>query len=211
MSKQIYLFSTSSHPDAISVNPLDITLLKPSINFSNYNYLIITSKQVSKALNQYKNTMFTEKKALCISKATAKSFEEIGGSLLEVGEGYGDDLYMSIKKHPKEIKWLYLRAKSVASNFVELLNNEGYTIDEEIVYESKCSNKTINIDVKKEAVLIFTSPSSVNCFLKNNQISMKHNIVVIGSTTAKSLPSGVSFCIAKEHTIESCITLAHSL
>lgn len=211
MSKQIYLFSTSSHPDVISVNSLDITLLKPSINFSNYDYLIITSKQAVRALQKYDGTIYREKKALCISKATARSFESLGGTVLEVGDGYGDDLYMSIKKHPKETKWLYLRAKSVASNFVELLQKEGYLVDEEIVYESKCSNKMINIDVKKEAVLIFTSPSSVNCFLKNNQISMKHNIVVIGSTTAKSLPSGVSFCIAKEHTIESCITLANSL
>lgn len=211
MSKQIYLFSTSSHPDTISINSLVITLLKPHINFSDYDYLIITSKQVSNVLREYEKIMFIEKKALCISKATASSFEELGGTVLEVGNGYGDDLHKSVKKYPKETKWLYLRAKKVASNFVELLQKEGYLIDEKVVYESKCSDKMKNIDLEEGAVLIFTSPSSLNCFLENHSISLNHNIVVIGSTTAKSVPTGVSFSIAKEHTIESCIVLAHSL
>ena len=53
MPKQIYLFSISSHPDAKSVNSLDIKLLKPEIDFLKYDYFIVTSKQTSEALKQY--------------------------------------------------------------------------------------------------------------------------------------------------------------
>ncbi|MBT5933959.1 uroporphyrinogen-III synthase [Sulfurimonas sp.] len=211
MSKQIYLFSTSFHPDVISVNSLDITLLKPSINFCDYDYLIITSKQAVRALQQYDTTTFIDKRALCISEVTAASFEEIDGTVLEVGSGYGDDLHKSVSQYPKKTKWLYLRAKKVASNFVETLTHEGYCIDEEIVYESKCSDEMKNIEIEDNAVLVFTSPSSINCFLQNNQISLTNNVVVIGTTTGKSLPPGLTFNIAKENTIESCITLAKSL
>ena len=211
MSKKIYLFSTSSHSDVISVNSLDITLLKPSINFSNYDYLIITSKQAVRALQKYDTTAYIDKKALCISEVTAASFEGIDGKVLEVGTGYGDDLNKSISQYPKKTKWLYLRAKKVASNFAETLTKEGYCIDEEIVYESRCSSEMKNIKIEDKATLIFTSPSSINCFLQNHQISLTNDVIVIGTTTGKSLPSGLTFSIAKENTIESCISLAKSL
>lgn len=211
MSKKIYLFSTSSHPDVTSVNSLDMTLLKPSINFSNYDYLIITSKQAVRALQKYETRDFIDKRALCISEVTAASLEEIGGTVLEVGTGYGDDLCKSVSQYPKKTKWLYLRAKKVASNFVETLTNEGYCIDEEIVYESRCSHEMKNIKIEDKAILIFTSPSSINCFLQNHEISLTNNVIVIGTTTAKSLPCDISFHLAKENTIESCIALAKSL
>jgi len=100
MSKNIYLFSTSSHPDAIHINSLDITFLKPEIDFSQYDSFIITSKQASKALLQYKAEEYKDTKALCISNATAKSYEALGRDVLAVGSGYGDNLYSIIKKYP---------------------------------------------------------------------------------------------------------------
>ena len=117
-TKPIYLFSISSHPDAISVNSLDITFLKPDIDFSKYDALIITSKQASKALMQYDKKEYIHLPALCISKQSAKSYEALGGKILAIGEGYGDTLVEKIKSFEKEKKWLYLRAKVVASNFL---------------------------------------------------------------------------------------------
>ena len=90
MTKNVYLFSTSSHPNVISVNSLDITFLKPEIDFSKYDYFIITSKQACRALELYDEKIL--KPALCISKATAEAYENLGGKVLALGLGYGDNL-----------------------------------------------------------------------------------------------------------------------
>jgi len=204
MQRPVYLFSISSHPDAISVNSLDITFFKPDIDFSKYDYFIITSKQASKALQQYKKESYIDIPALCISQQSAKSYESLGGKVIGIGQGYGDSLEANIKKYPKDTKWLYLRAKIIASDFVQKCKKDAYNIDELIVYESECSKKILNTKVEDNAILIFTSPSSVQCFLKNSDIKTTHKVIVIGKTTAKALPESITYTIAQEPTIKSC-------
>ncbi len=208
MAKSIYLFSISSHPDAISVNSLDITFFKPEIDFSQYDYLIITSKQVSQALQQYEREEFIDLPALCVSVQSAKSYEDLGGKILDIGGGYGDNLVDKIRSYSKEKRWLYLRAKVVASDFVDICKKDGYFIDEVILYESACSKAIEEVEVKNEAILIFTSPSSVKCYLQKHRFLQNQDIIVIGKTTAKALPEGVKYILSDKTSIESCIAIA---
>ena len=209
MSKPIYLFSISSHPDAISINSLDIKFLKPDIEFSNYDYFIITSKQASESLKQYEASLL--KPALCVSKQSALSYESIGGAVLDIGAGYGDNLVDKIKEYPKDTKWLYLRAKIVASDFVHVCENDGYNIDEKVIYESGCSKEIENIKIEDKPILIFTSPSSVKCFLENHKIDKDSKVIVIGKTTAKALPKDINYTVSNDTTIDSCIEIAINL
>ena len=211
MTKPIYLFSISSHPNASSVNSLSITFIKPQIDFSKYDYLIVTSKQTSEALKQYETQSYIQKKALCVSVASAASYESLGGTILDIGGGYGDNLVDKIKSYPKDTKWLYLRAKIVASDFVEVCKNDGFNIDEVIVYESDCSSEILDVKVKDESILIFTSPSSLNCFLKTHEISNKSKVIVIGKTTAKAVPKDTEYILSYETTIDSCMEIASKL
>ncbi len=205
MKKPIYLFSISSHPDAVSVNSLEIKLLKPQVDFSQYDYLIITSKQASKFLEQYKFSEYENIPALCVSLQSAKSYKSLGAKVLDIGTGYGDNLVAKIKSHPKKTKWLYLRAKVVASDFVCVCRNLGYSIDELISYESSCSEDIKSIEVEDNTTLIFTSPSSVRCFLNSHTINSSHEVIVIGKTTAKALPNNIEYKISQDTTIESCM------
>jgi len=211
MSKPIYLFSTSTNKNAINVNSLKITLFKPLIEFSKYDYFIITSKQTSKALLQYDYKTYCDTKALCISEKTAQSYEKLGANVLEIGTGYGDNLREKITSYDKKTKWLYLRAKRVASDFVSLCKNDGFNIDEIVVYESECSKDILDITIKKDAILIFTSPSSVNCYLKKHSLLCTSNIIVIGKTTAKELPKNSSYILSPIPTIENCMEIAQTL
>jgi len=211
MQKKIYLFSISSHPNAINVNSLAITFFQPSIDFSKYDYLIITSKQSSEALKQYETQHYLDKKALCVSVASAKSYENLGASVLDIGGGYGDNLINKIKSYPKSTKWLYLRAKVVASDFVKKCKEDGYSIDEAILYESDCSQEILDVKVEDDSILIFTSPSSLNCFLKTHSISKNSKIIVIGKTTAKAVPKNREYILSHETTIDSCIEIALTL
>jgi len=207
----IYLFSVSSHPDAIHINSLSVTFFKPDIDFRDVNYLILTSKQAVKALEQYPKEEYIDKKALCISKATAAAYIALGGEVLQTGKGYGDTLVDAIATYPKETKWLYLRAEAVASNFAAELRNEGYDIKENIVYKSECSKEILKAKVEKDAVMIFTSPSSINCYLQTHTLQPSQKIIVIGKTTAKALPKETSFILSPDTTIESCIQIARKL
>jgi len=208
MKNKIYLFSISSHSKAKSINSLSIKFLKPKINFSKYDYFIITSKQTSESLKQYKKEDYINKPALAVSTQSALSYENLGGKVLAVGGGYGDNLISKIKSYPKDTKWLYLRAKVVASDFVEICKNDGYNVDESIVYESDCSKEILECSVEDDSILIFTSPSSLNCFLKTHKLSKKNKIIVIGKTTAKAVPKCFEYIISQKTTIESCMEIA---
>ncbi|MCW8894648.1 MAG: uroporphyrinogen-III synthase [Sulfurimonas sp.] len=211
MKKQIYLFATSKSEHAKSIKSLEVRFLKPKIDFSKYDYLIITSKQTVKALEQYDKKDFINIPALCVSVKTATAYENIGGKILDIGDGYGDNLVKNIKDFPKDTKWLYLRAQLIASDFVQRSKNDGYDIDEEIGYVSECSKEILDVRVNDDSTLIFTSPSSIECFLKNNTINPNSKVIVIGSTTADSLPDGIEYLTSEKTSIESCIELALSL
>ncbi|WP_457746467.1 uroporphyrinogen-III synthase [Sulfurimonas sp.] len=208
MLKPIYLFSINSHPDAIHINSLDITFFKPEIDFSKYDALIITSKQASKALTQYDNADYLHLPALAVSRQSAQSYEKLGGKILEIGEGYGDNLVEKIKSYSKDKKWLYLRAETVASDFVDVCRQEGHKIDELVLYRSACSDAIGCVNVEDNAILIFTSPSSVKCYLKDHILSKEQLVIVIGKTTAKALPEDVEYILSTETTIESCMAIA---
>jgi uroporphyrinogen-III synthase len=208
MQNPIYLFSTSSHPDTININSLQITFFKPEIEFEKYDYLIITSKQISTFLAQYDSNLYKPLKALCVSKKSALAYEKIGGEVLQTGFGYGDNLSEIIKSYPKMTKWLYLRAEIVASSFANDCREEGCQIDEIVAYKSGCSDAILDVEVEDNATLIFTSPSSVECFLKGRKFKRTHKVVVIGKTTAAALPKEIFYHIAEETSVESCVKLA---
>ncbi len=207
MSKKAYLFSISTHPDTIHINPLKITYFTPKINFSHYDYFILSSKQAVVALKAYPFEKYKDKKALCISTATAKSYENLGAQVLEIGSGYGDNLTSLISSYPKTTKWLYLRAEEVASDFAQKSREEGFSVEEVVVYKSECSDSMQSICICEEDQLIFTSPSSVKCFLKYHTIKQTNKVIVIGNTTAKALPKGLVPEVAYEKTVAACVKL----
>ncbi|MCK9455371.1 MAG: uroporphyrinogen-III synthase [Sulfurimonas sp.] len=211
MSKKIYLFATSKSKHAVNIKSLDVRYLKPDINFSEYDYLVLTSKQTLKALEQYDKSEFIDIPALCVSVKTADAYREFGGKILGVGNGYGDSLVKNIEEFSKETKWLYLRAELIASSFVKTCSDEGYDIDEKILYVSECSKEILDVRVNDDSTLIFTSPSSIECFLKNNTIHPDAKVVVIGTTTANLLPEGIEYAISQSTSIDSCIELALKL
>jgi len=199
--KKVYLFSATPNNKALHVNTLDFDFFQPQIDFSKYNFLILTSKKAVDALQFYKKEDYINIPALCISKFTKEYYESFDGKILAVGNGIGSDLNEVIYTYPKETKWLYLRAKEIASDALH--------VESKIVYESRCSDEILNFRLEdKNAILIFTSPSSVRCFLKNNSLHVEQKVIVIGTTTAKALPRKSNYEIADKTSIISCLELA---
>jgi len=170
----------------------------------------MTSKQAPQALElidkNWKNIP-----VIAISQSTAKSVEKMGAKLLHVSGGYGDDVYDDISKKFNNLKILYPRAEIIVSTFSKRLKEDGVDIDEAIVYNTTCNLDIELQNIEDDAVLAFTSPSAITCFLKKFTFKDTHKIVVIGSTTQKRLPLHVKSELSEKTTVKSVIDLAKKI
>ncbi len=208
--KQIFLFSKTSHPDVTHIPILNTLFLQPSIDFKNYDAIVLTSKQAVTALEKI-SPEWKKVPALSIASKTEAMVKEAGGILLDRGDGYGDSLDDIIANKYADLRWLYPRQKVVASNFKERVKERGIVIDDVIVYETSCNEACRDVTLPEEAILIFTSPFTIECFLKFYTFRSTYQVIAIGKTTAKVLPKEVKFVMPDTPNVDSCVSLAMKL
>ncbi len=206
----IFLFSKTAHPDVVHVPILTTTFFQPAINLDDYDAIVLTSKQAVTALEKI-SPHWRSLPVLSVASKTEAMVREAGGILLERGDGYGDSLDDIIVKKYAALRWLYPRPKVVASNFKERVKEQRVFLDDVVVYETACNKACKNISLPEEAVLIFTSPFTVECFLELFTFKTTYKIVVIGKTTAKALPKEIDYVMPDRPDIEACVTLAKQL
>ncbi|MDD2828288.1 MAG: uroporphyrinogen-III synthase [Sulfuricurvum sp.] len=208
--RPIYLISKTPYDGVIHIPILTISFLAPSIDFSQYEGVILTSKQAVLALENYKFD-WNQLQCICVSEGTATLAREVGAVDVEVGDGYGESIPSVLNSKKREGKWLYLRPKVVASDWIEVAREYGYDINEVIGYETTCNPEANNFHLSQEGVLIFTSPSTIRCFIQNHSILPSHKVVVIGLTTQKALPCGIVSYLSPTMSVESAVTLARQI
>lgn len=208
--RPIYLISKTPYEGVTHIPILTIRFLSPVIDFSDYEGIIFTSKQAILSLQKY-SLDWNRLKCICVSESTAKSARNAGAIDVEVADGYGDSIPDLLGAKKQSGKWLYLRPKVVASDWVESARSRGIEIDEAIVYESVCNEEMGDFTVSQDGVLIFTSPSTIRCFLQNHQILPTHDVIVIGETTQNALPNDVSSYLSDIATIEATVDLARQI
>jgi len=208
--RPIYLISKTPYEGVIHIPILTIRFLSPDINFSDYEGVVFTSKQAVLSLQSYVLD-WNRLKCICVSESTAKSAREAGAIDVEVADGYGDSIPDILGAKNRRGKWLYLRPKVVASDWVENARNRGVPIDEAIVYESVCNEEISDFLISEEGVLIFTSPSAIRCFLQQHKILPTHDVIVIGETTKNALPEGTLSYLSEATSIESTVDLARRI
>lgn len=194
----------------IHIPVLSIRFMAPEIDFSAYEGIIVTSKQGIEALRNYPID-WKSLHCICVSEPTAEYAKQAGACHVETGTGYGASIPDVLSSRKRLGKWLYLRPVKVASFWVEEARSRGFLIDEAIVYETLCSTELIPEPVDENGVLIFTSPSSVECFLRLYPILSTNRIVVIGTTTQKALPEGVVSSLSPSTSVASAVDLARQI
>lgn len=208
--RPVYLISKTAYEGVIHIPVLAISFLTPDIDFSEYEGVVVTSKQAIKALQQY-TFSWKNLKCICVSEGTAEAARQAGAAEVEVGDGYGESLPNVLCAEERSGKWLYLRPKVVASDWVETARELGIKIDEAVVYETQCNEDVPHLSIANSGVLIFTSPSSIRCFLQNYSILSSHTIIVIGKTTQKALPAGISSYVSEASSVVSAVDLARQI
>ncbi|MDF1881821.1 uroporphyrinogen-III synthase [Sulfurimonas sp. MAG313] len=202
----IFLFSKTAYPDVHHIPILVPKYLQPAINFSSYDYIIATSKEVFTALDKIGH--WKDLPVLCISESTAAFCEGVGGKVLDIADGYGKSIVSLIKEKYTDKKALHPHAKVIAFDMQAALKD--IVMDSFIVYETSCS-KDKKITLPSDAICIFSSPSSIKCFEKQYEFLDTYTLVCIGETTASALAKGMKYTLSKKPSIESTIECARSL
>lgn len=208
--RPIYLISKTPYLGVNHIPILSISFLTPEINFDAYEGIIVTSKQAALALKHY-TPDWKKLHVMCVGEATAEVMKELGAVHIEIADGYGESIFDLMKLTPQPKKWLYCRPKMIASSWPKKGREMGILIDETVIYETTCNEAIGEIDVACDSVLIFTSPSSIECFTRKIALLPTHAIVVIGKTTQKALPLGIKSVMSEITSVESCVEKAKEL
>lgn len=206
--QKIFLFSKTSYPGVNHIPILQIDYLQPFIDFSSYDYIIATSKEVFTALDKigdWKNIP-----VLAISPSTAKFAQEMGAKIMDISDGYGANMVELIKEKYIGLKPLYPHPNVVAFDIDSSLKKHGVQAGSFIVYKTSCSDAAI-VELPTDAICIFTSPSSVKCFEKSYEFLPSYRVVCIGETTRSALPEDVDAIVSATTSVQSTIESAKKL
>ncbi len=204
----IYILSRSGVKGAIEL-PLIMQLpLKDSLDLEGYDYLIFTSKNGVKIAHKL-NPNFKKIPILAIGKATAKAARELGAEVAYVAKSfYGEDFAKEIAKRFERTKrYLLLRGKKSLSDIKAILAYEGFSIEERIIYETRCVDCASLQPPQKGATIIFSSPSTIECFFRCFRWDLSYKAVVIGAKTASFMPPYISYRLFSQKSLQEIVDI----
>jgi len=207
----IFLCSPKPYQGVNSLSMIEFKHIEQEIDFKGVDTLIFTSKEAVK--NLHKLTLEWKKiPSISIGNATTKIIKKLGGEILWSGDkNYGETLAEDIIKNFSHRSFLYLRPKVISFDFKNYLSTYNINCKESIIYETVCKKYETTFTPPPNSIIIFTSPSTIKCFLENFNWDSSYRAIVIGSTTLKHIPKEwQSFCALKP-TIEECIKIAHNI
>lgn len=203
---KIYLLNNQKFQDVENLEVFEIKYIKSNINLQNYEALIFTSKNAIYSLESF-NKDWKKIPSYAIAPKTASIIKQLGGNLVFTGvTSHGNDFAEELITLLKNKKVLYVKALKTVSNLPEILKENKVLLDELVAYETSC--KKIDVELEKDSIFIFTSPSSVECFFKQYSWDDSYKAVVIGKTTAKYLPKNIKYEISSQTSVEECVNLA---
>jgi uroporphyrinogen-III synthase len=211
MKDTIYLLSPLSKEDTIPLPMIRFNTITDTIDLSACDTLMFTSKQAVKSAETL-NKSWKKIPCLAIGSATAKQIVELGGTVIYQPKSfYGQALSQDIIEKFKDKKILYLRPKEVSFDSKGFLAKANIILQEQIIYETTCIKYEKKDAPRKNAIIIFTSPSTIQCFFKSFLWDESYTAIVIGASTKNHLPQNVRYEVANEATINACIEKAKEL
>ena len=189
MKHTIYLLSPLSKKDTIALPMITFNTITDRIDLSTCDTLMFTSKQAVKSI-EILNKSWKDIPCLAIGSATEKQIVALGGTVIYKPKSfYGQALSQDIIEKFKDKKILYLRPKEISFDSKSFLAKANIVLQEQIIYETTCIKYAKEETPKENAIIIFTSPSTIQCFFKNFLWNETYIAIVIGESTKKSFTS----------------------
>jgi uroporphyrinogen-III synthase len=172
---------------------------------------MFTSKQAVKSA-ELLNPKWKNIPCIAIGEATADTIESLGGKVMYKPKTFNaQTLATDIVLKFKDKNILYLRPKVVSFDFKSFFQKAGLSLDEKVIYETSCVAYEKKDKPLKNAIIIFTSPTGIECFLKNFTWDESYTAVVIGEATKVHLPKNVHHEVADTPLIDACISKAKQI
>ncbi len=207
----IYLLSPTPKEGTIHLPMIRFSLLDVRLDFTDCDTLMFTSKQAVKSAElldeKWKNIP-----CIAIGKATANAIVHLGGKVIYQPESfYAETLAGDIVARFKHSKILYLRPKVISFDSKSFLEKAGLILREQVIYDTSCVSYELKDAPLKNAIIIFTSPSTIHCFLENFEWDESYTAVVIGNATQEHLPLNARYKVADTPLIDACIDKAKEI
>jgi len=211
MSRKIYLLSPLGYKDTLSLPMIEFSLTVSSLDLSAYDLLMFTSKQAVLSA-EVLNPEWKEIPCLAIGKATSRQIEALGGTVFYQPESfYAKVLTQDIVNKFQGKQIVYLRPKVVSFDSKSFFSSQGIKLSQKVIYETQCKVYTIDKKPSKDAIIIFTSPSTIECFFNNFTWDNSYTAVVIGESTKAHLASDIRVYVADEPCIRACVDKAKQI
>jgi len=181
----IYILSDKKIHNSTSLSLITQEYFDIKLDLQNYDVIISTSRKTVEFLQNYN---LSHIKHLALKNQNADTF------IAEI---------LPLIKNKRVI---YPRAKKIVSNIIEIMKNNKINFHDVIIYETKCSKS--NIKIKLNSAIIFSSPSTIECFFANYKWHSSYIAIVIGETTAQYMPKDLEYFIPSVSSLESCVDLA---
>ena len=207
MSK-IYLLNEQKFYGVENLEVFEIEYLKFDLDLKKYDALVFTSKNAIFSLEE-NGINWKSTPSYVIAPKTADIAKKFGANIAFIGfSGHGNDFANELIPYLKNKKTLYIRALKTVSNLTNILKENGIDIDEIISYKTSCNKQEEKKALDKNSTIIFTSPSSVECFFKKYSWEDSFKAIAIGKTTALYLPKNIKCEISSLTSVEECVKLA---
>ncbi len=207
----IYILSDKQIDGVHNLPIIQTQTVQSDLDLNGYDALIFTSKNGVISTNQL-NPSWKQIPSYAIANATAKVIEKYEGNVVFTGNsGHGNELAKELIPYLKNKKALYLKGAKTVSNLVEILQENGIDCDAITVYETSCKSYEKNQQPQKNGVIIFSSPSTIECFFNSFTWDESYKAICIGHTTAQYLPKDIKAYIPHTTSLEACIALAKTL
>jgi uroporphyrinogen-III synthase len=188
----------------------EIEYLNPPLSRVDYDAVIFSSKNAVIGIDKIWDG-WKKRSLYSIGEGTSEIIKKLGGIVsYEAKSSYGDKFAFEIAPLLKDKRALLPRAFEVASDIAGILRERDIGVEELVVYKTKSCKNAIDIP-QRDAILIFTSPSSVKYFLNLSNWSGSFTAVAIGKKTAAAFPSQIKPLISPKQTIKSCVDFAKTL
>jgi uroporphyrinogen-III synthase len=210
-NKDIYILNNNNIKNAKNLPLINTIPLLDSINLEGYDALLFTSKNAITHLDEI-STSWKTIPAYVIAPQTAKIVKSLGGKLTYTGKAkHGDEFAHEIIELLQDKKVLYVGGERTVSNLVQILNDNKIECIHEAIYKTTCNKYPTKINLPKNSTIIFSSPSTVECFFNNVIWDDSFKLIAIGKTTAKFFPENITPIISDVTSLKGCVQKALSL
>lgn len=209
--QDIILLNDIKFKGIINLPLLKIEPIESKIDLEKYDALIFTSKNAVYTLNSFSKS-WQKIASYAIAPKTADVIRSEGGYVAFTGiTSHGDNFAYELIPLFKNKKVLYIKALKTVSNLVAILKENNILVDELVTYKTSCSDTLKEIVIKNNSIIIFSSPSTIDCFFKKYSWNNTFKAIVIGKTTASHMPKEIKYIISPSTALKKCIEVAKSL